>query len=103
MDEYQDVVYIDADYEDLIPQFLENRRKDVAKLRELAAAAAFEEARRIGHSMKGVGGGYGFERISEIGRAIEEAAAQRDGPAVQRLVDQLERYLTSVKIVYQEM
>ena len=60
-------VRIDPDIKELVPGFLDNRRRDVARLQELVTAGAFAEIRLLGHSMKGAGGGYGFDRISELG------------------------------------
>jgi hypothetical protein len=54
-----------------------------------------EGVRVTGHSMKGTGGGYGFDGLSEIGASIESAAKSGDLDAarsgLERLVDYLER------------
>lgn len=92
-------VRIDPEIEELVPGFLANRSSDVERLRVLAAAQGFIDVRMIGHSMKGAGGGYGFDRISEIGAAIEEAALRDDAPAVFRCCDELADYLARVDIV----
>ena len=92
-------VKIDAEIGELVPGFLANRSGDVERLRALAAAQGFIEIRIIGHSMKGAGGGYGFDRISEIGAAIEEAALRDDAPAVFRYCDDLADYLARVDVV----
>ena len=63
-------VRIDPDLKDLIPGFLDNRAVDVAKMRDLLQRQDFAQIHLIGHSMKGAGGGYGFDRITEIGAAI---------------------------------
>jgi hypothetical protein len=44
----------------------------------------FETIRILGHTMKGTGGGYGFDTISEMGRALEEAAKTQDTQAIYR-------------------
>ena len=50
--------------------------------------------------MKGVGGGYGFERISQLGAAIESAAKSADADRVASLVREYRAYLHDVDIVY---
>ena len=50
--------------------------------------------------MKGDGGGYGFEAISTIGAALEQAAARQDRPSIKRLTAELEKFLGTVKVVY---
>jgi len=96
------VVYVDSDLEDLIPMFLENRHKDVEEIRRLLKEGNLGEIRRLGHSMKGSGGGYGFDEISEIGRNIEEAAKSGDGGKIEKLSSQLAEYLSVVEVVVRD-
>ena len=74
-------VIVDRDLEDLIPGYLSNRERDVAKVAEALAAGDFETLRVIGHSMKGSGGGYGFDALSDLGSQIEQAALARNAEA----------------------
>jgi len=64
------VVTIDSDLEDLIPGFLSNRRKELVSLKQANTEGKAETIRSIGHSLKGVGGGYGFDVLSEIGAEL---------------------------------
>ncbi|HXG31311.1 MAG TPA: Hpt domain-containing protein [Thermodesulfobacteriota bacterium] len=96
------VVYVDSELEDLIPIFLENRHKDVEEIRRLLKEGNLGEIRRLGHSMKGSGGGYGFDEISEIGRNIEEAAKSGDAERIERLNNQLAEYLSVVEVVVRD-
>lgn len=93
-------VRVDPDLEDLVPGFLDNRRKDVSRLEALGAAGDFDGIKRIGHSMKGVGGGYGFDEITNIGAAVEAAAAGGDAAAVAAACARLRDYLERVDVVY---
>ena len=93
-------VSIDPDLEDLIPGFLGNRRQDVERIRALLAGADFDEVRLIGHSMKGSGGGYGFDPITEYGGEIEQAALLKDGAAVTAALGKLADYLARVEPVF---
>lgn len=94
------VVEIDEDLADLIPGYLENRRKDIESILHLLQEGNFSEIRRIGHSMKGSGGGYGFHHISVIGQEIEKAAEAGDENGIRTAVNNLKNYLDRVKIVY---
>jgi hypothetical protein len=93
-------VSIDPDLEDLIPGFLGNRRLDVERIRELLACADFDQVRLIGHSMKGSGGGYGFDPITDYGGEIEQAALLKDAAAIQDAVGRLADYLARVEPVF---
>ena len=86
-------VTVEGDLQDLIPNFMQRRQDDVARLYEALGVSDFEAIRVIGHSMKGTGGGYGFDGISEIGAAIEEAAKDSALDAVQAGVERLVDYL----------
>lgn len=94
------IVTIDADLEDLIPDYLENRRQDCQRVVQRLENGDYEGIRVIGHTMKGTGGGYGFDAITEMGKALEEAAKQQDTEAIRLAVSQLEHYLQAIEIVY---
>ncbi|MDE2180431.1 MAG: Hpt domain-containing protein [candidate division NC10 bacterium] len=98
MGEHTTVVHVDEDLADLIPEFLENRRRDVERIKRLVEEGQYEELARLGHSMKGSGGGYGFTEISEIGQGIEEAGARGDRKAITTLCERLATYLATVTV-----
>jgi HPt (histidine-containing phosphotransfer) domain-containing protein len=96
----QELVHIDASFEPLIPKFLSNRKKEVTAMQEALTAQNFETVRRISHGMKGAGGSYGFDRISEMATAIEQAAKAADAWTIGRNLPVLDSYLDRVKVVY---
>jgi HPt (histidine-containing phosphotransfer) domain-containing protein len=93
-------VEVDTDLEDLIPGFLQNRRDDVQSIQESLAADDLERIRVIGHSMKGAGGGYGFDGLTDIGADIESAALAGDVEQIRSSVQELTDYLDRVNIVF---
>ncbi|WP_222432835.1 PAS domain-containing hybrid sensor histidine kinase/response regulator [Caenimonas sedimenti] len=97
----QDVIEVRANpvLADLIPAFLQNRRKDVIAMRAALADGDFDTVSRLGHSMRGSGGGYGFQAITDIGLALEQAAAVSDGAASQRCLAELSSFLDRVEVV----
>ena len=94
-------VLVDPELQDLIPGFLQNRRLDISKLQGATETDDFETIGTLGHRMRGDGGGYGFAMISELGHAIESAAKDKDLFEVRRRVEELERYLDRVEVVYE--
>jgi hypothetical protein len=92
-------IRVDPDLACLIPGFLENRRQDVKSLLDALHRGDFETARILGHSMKGSGGGYGFNGITDIGGEIEAAAKHGDAMAIRTCVNALSLYLARVEIV----
>ncbi len=95
------VVMVDIDLEELIPGFLENRAKDVTILREAGAAQDLAKLQSVGHSLKGVGGGYGFDVLSEIGADIEIAAKEKNLDVMEELINRLADYLERVDVAYE--
>ena len=94
------VVNVDSNIEDLIPGFLENRQKDVKSIYDALEKEDYETIRILGHSMKGAGGGYGFDEITDIGRSIEESAEGKNQEEVKKWVINLSNYLDRIEIVY---
>lgn len=94
------VVEVDEDLEELIPGYFENRRQDVAAILSALERNDFELIRSIGHKMKGSGGGYGFDRITEIGRDIEAAAKDSRSRDILEQANCLQNYLDRVKVVF---
>lgn len=95
------IVQGDPDLRELIPGFLENRRKDVATLIAAVEQGDFQTIQTLGHRMKGDGGGYGFEGLSAIGYALERAAQDRNQEAARGRVAELSSYLSRVEVIYE--
>ena len=94
------IVRVDPDLEDLIPDFLEMRREDVRSLSKALEKGDYKTIEILGHSMKGSGGGYGFDKITEIGRSIEDAAKVPDAGKIKKMTEELKIYLERVDVVY---
>ena len=96
------IVHVDADLKSIIPRFFELRCADLDLINRNIEKGDYETIRRIGHSMKGAGGGYGFDYISEIGVAIELAAKEHNTEDIRRWVDELSVYLKKIEVLYDE-
>src|SRR5262245_59557232 len=96
-----DKVTVARDLEDLIPVFMGNRHREVESLRSALAAGDFEQLRHLGHRMKGVGNSYGFERVSQFGKVIEEGARAEDRTAIENCIVEYRDYLARVQISYE--
>jgi HPt (histidine-containing phosphotransfer) domain-containing protein len=92
-------VQVSRELRDLIPRFLANRRVDIAQLDDAVARGDLEAARGIGHSLRGAGGGYGFDEITRLGAEIE-ACAKAGGDGLPALVRELAEYLDSVEVTF---
>lgn len=95
-----EIVEIDHDLEYLIPEYLDGRHKDVESIRAALADGDFETVRILGHNMKGTGGGYGFDAITTIGAAIQDAAVNGNADELEQLAGELADYLGRIEIRY---
>ena len=93
-------VYIDSGLEEIVPGFLENRRRDVQKIETALGQDDLNTICVIGHRMRGDGGGYGFDAISVVGAALEQAAAREDRDGIRRSTTELTDFLARVIVVY---
>jgi HPt (histidine-containing phosphotransfer) domain-containing protein len=94
------VVRPDRDLEDLIPSFMENRRKDLADLETALARGDFEFIRRTAHTWKGICRPYGFVHLETLSRSLETAGDREERATVESLMKEIGAYLDNVRIVY---
>ena len=95
------IVEVDEDLSDLIPGFLTHKRAEVATIFEAVTRRDYAAISSLAHRIKGDGGSYGFDSMTEMGRSLENAAAMHDDGAVTALARQLLSYLDHVEIVFQ--
>lgn len=101
MDQNNHTVTIAKDLADLIPIFFRNRQKEIETLRAALAARDFEQLRQLGHRMKGVGNSYGFAKVSEIGKQVEDGARTGDKAGIDACIAEYADYLAKVQVVYE--
>ena len=94
-------ISIDPGIQGLIPGFLENRQRDIKAISTAIEDGDFQGIRFLGHSMKGSGGGYGFQKITDLGRSLEEAARAENAQELRELVEEMAAYLENIECVYE--
>ena len=92
-------IQVDPEIQDLIPGFIENRKKDIVTIREALGRNDYAVIRTLGHGMKGAGAGYGFEGITDIGKCLEEAALEGNRIEVEKQVLILSTYMDRLEII----
>lgn len=95
------IVHVDIDLEDLVPEFIENRYDDIKEIHNLLNTEEYEKIQFIAHTMKGSGGGYGFDEITNIGMRLENAAKQRNREIILEQLRILSQYLDNVEVIYE--
>jgi CheY-like chemotaxis protein len=95
------LVRVLASLADLVPGFLEGRRRDIDAIAAALERSDYDNVRILGHNMKGSGAGYGFNRISEIGTSLEQSARRRASAEIRSQSAELVRYLDGLHVVYE--
>jgi len=88
-----------AGFEDIVPGYLANRKREVLEMAELLAASDFERLSSLAHNLKGSARGYGFPDLVRLGAALEESADRKDGGALRGQMTELGNYLDRVHLV----
>jgi len=96
----RDRVTLDASFEPLVERFLTNRRSDAEAMRLALTTRDWAALAAIAHAVKGVGGTFGFDRLSEMAAAIERAAARTDADAAAAGLTEIGAYLERVEVAY---
>ena len=94
------LVQVDRELEELIPEYLGNRKKEIPLFRDALGRNDFDAISHLAHKVKGSGGGYGFPRVSELGGEIEKASRAQEASATQKVIADLEHYLDHLEVVY---
>ncbi len=92
-------VKVPAELQDLIPRYLENRKRDLDLIATALQGGDFTLLYNIAHKLKGSGGGYGFQEITNIGREMETAAEEQNAAGARTCLEKLRRYLELVVVM----
>ena len=97
------LIEIDEDLEDLVPEYLGSRKKEIDILKNMLASQEFDQIKVIAHNLKGSGGGFGFDYISECGFNIEQMTKKGQADALLEWIEKLDTFLNNIEIQFVEM
>jgi PAS domain S-box-containing protein len=83
-------------FADRIPAYLKNCRDNVVVMLDALDRVDFETVSSLGHQMRGSGGAFGFQAITDIGAALQEAGEGADDGGSRKWVKELSNYLDRV-------
>src|ERR1700676_3885253 len=83
-------------FADRIPAYLQNCRQNVVVMLDALDRVDFETVTSLGHQMRGSGGSYGFQAITDISAALQEAAESADANVSRKCVGELSNYLDGI-------
>lgn len=94
--EKSEVIQIDPEIADIVPVFFENSRSHIERAKNGLAQGDWPALMRVGHSLKGSGACFGFQRVSELGQELEKQAQEQNFSAYQQNLAYLEKFLNEV-------
>jgi CheY-like chemotaxis protein len=92
------VVHAPEGLEEVVPQYLDARRKELPEMLALLAASDFERLSALAHNLKGTGAAYGLPGITEIGADLERSSLCHDTGLIGSQLTKLEKYLNQVQV-----
>jgi len=95
-DEYS--VPVARDFIEFISDFLEDILQDAKAMGEALKRKDYDVIADMSHSIKGAGGGYGLDRISDLARSIETAAKNKRSEKLDALLDDFIDYITNLTV-----
>lgn len=94
------VVRPDPQFAELVPKYISGRRLEVQRLQDAVEKKDARSIFMIGHTMIGSGSPLGFDGLSRLGKAIQEAGRAADFEEARRCASLLNVYLDNVEVRY---
>lgn len=70
----KDVAGYDSEYQGLLEQFKQRASSMMDEMREYIKNGNFKELAAVSHTLKGLGGSFGFQEVTDIAHTLEQAA-----------------------------
>ena len=84
---------------DRVPAYLQNCRQNVVLMLDALDRVDFATVASLGHQMRGSGGAFGLQAITNIGAALQEAGESADNDVSRKWVKELSNYLDGAKTI----
>ena len=85
----------DDEWAEMQEMYINHTFKELKSIRGNIQSTTFDSLRTFGHNIKGSGGMYGFNEITEMGATIESAAKDENMDQIKSNFDKLETFLKS--------
>ena len=87
----------DEEWAEMQEMYISHTSKELAKIQEDLDNMAIDSLRTFGHNIKGSGGMYGFDEVTNLGTEIEASAKAEDRGKIKLLLMKLSNFLKSKK------
>jgi len=83
----------DDEWAEMQEMYINHTSKELAKIQGDIDAVEIDSLRTFGHNIKGSGGMYGFEEVTNLGTKIEASAKVNDRNKIKLLLEELSVFL----------
>ena len=83
----------DEEWAEMQEIYINHTSKDLDKIKNQLNLASLDSIRTFGHNIKGSGGMYGFNEVTELGLLIETAAKEGNLDSIKSNLELLEDFL----------
>ncbi len=94
------LIKVSIDLEDILPKYLENRRKEVDELKAFLTSKDLDSLKTRGHRLAGNAPSYGMEALGSLGVKIERDVQNNDLTNMEGYIQEIENFLNTVEIEY---
>ncbi len=95
-----DIIYSefreDDDLVDIINDFVTSLGADIKKMQETFDKRDYDNLRRFAHQIKGAGGSYGYQILTETAKKLEDAAKNRDASSITTTLEEIDTLCHSI-------
>ncbi|HKL11594.1 MAG TPA: hypothetical protein VJ990_09100 [Clostridia bacterium] len=96
----KEIAYIDRNFAEFIPNFIKDRKKDIADIRVLIGRGDLEGTIEILKMMRETANTFGFKNLTAMSSHAVTVAKKNDHSGIGELTDKMEKYLEHLKISY---
>ncbi|MDD5686459.1 MAG: Hpt domain-containing protein [Elusimicrobia bacterium] len=94
----KNIVYVRPEIAEIIPVYIERRKKDIIVMENALLKNDLETIRKISHKIKGTGSLYSLDEISHIGRELEAGAKNNNYEDMKKYICELSDFVSNLEI-----
>jgi HPt (histidine-containing phosphotransfer) domain-containing protein len=94
----KNIVYVRSEIAEIIPVYIERRKKDLIVMNDALLKNDFETIKRLAHKIKGSGILYGLDKISHIGKELESGIKSNKYDDIKKYVGEFSDFLSNLEI-----
>ncbi len=91
------IANVNSDLTNIIPKYIVDRREDIHAIEIALRKNDYTTIKALAQNMKKSGTEHGFERISTIGKMLEQAAVDRNNATIATELDDFIIYLDKIQ------